>query len=161
MPLMGPGPTAQHTHEVDDVVEVHRTAAERLQGVDQRYTAGRRAIVDALVESPRPLTIAELLESAPSLPQSSAYRNLAVLEQADVVHRVFGSDEFARFELTEDLAGHHHHLICSICGDVADFTVDPAIEALLVDAMQAVTDDTGFRPLHHRLDLVGVCAACS
>ena len=41
-----------------------------------------------------------------ALPQSSAYRNLAVLVDAAVVHRLAGNDEFARYELTEDLAGH-------------------------------------------------------
>jgi Fur family transcriptional regulator, ferric uptake regulator len=143
-----------------ELPDIHRTAAERLRDDDQRYTAGRRAIVTALAESSRPLTIAELLETDPSLAQSSAYRNLTVLEQAKVVHRVIGTDEFARFELAEDLAGHHHHLICSTCGSVADFTVDPHIESLLDDAVRAVADDTGFRADHHRLDLVGLCSAC-
>ena len=59
--------------------------------------------------------------SAP--PQSSAYRNLAVLEHAGVVRRVITEGEFARFELTEELTEHHHHLICSRCGRVEDVTV--------------------------------------
>jgi Fe2+ or Zn2+ uptake regulation protein len=139
---------------------VHRTAAERLRGEAQRYTAGRRAIVDALAEAPRPLTIAELLQRAPTLKQSSTYRNLAVLEQARIVHRVIGSDDAARFELTEELAGHHHHLICSSCGDVADFIVDSSLEELLSQAMQRVGRATGFHPEHHRFDLVGTCASC-
>lgn len=152
--------SAHGSERPGDPADVHRTAAERLRGDDQRYTAGRRAIVAALAEAPRPLTIAELLERAPTLAQSSTYRNLAVLEQAQIVHRVIGTDEFTRFELTEDLAGHHHHLICSSCGDVADFTVDPALEELLAEAMRRVGRDTGFTPVHHRLDLVGRCATC-
>ena len=36
------------------------------------------------------------------MPQSSAYRNLAVLEQAGVIRRVITDDDFARFELDED-----------------------------------------------------------
>ncbi len=148
------------TDAAAEPVDVHRTAAERLRHDGQRYTAGRRAIVAALAEAPRPLTIAELLARVPTLAQSSTYRNLAVLEQARIVHRVIGTDEFARFELTEELAGHHHHLICSSCGDVADFTVDPALEVLLAEAAQRVGADTGFRTAHHRLDLVGTCAGC-
>jgi Fe2+ or Zn2+ uptake regulation protein len=143
-----------------DLPDIHRTAADRLRSVDQRYTTGRRAIVSALATSRRPLTIAELLEADDSLAQSSAYRNLTVLEQAAVVHRVIGTDEFARFELAEDLAGHHHHLICSTCGSVADFTVDQAVEQLLDDAIRSVSADTGFQAEHHRLDLVGLCSAC-
>ena len=50
------------------------------------------------------------------------YRNLVVLEQAGVVRRVTSTDDFARYELAEDLTEHHHHLICSSCGTVDDFT---------------------------------------
>lgn len=140
--------------------DVHRSAAEWLRRDGQRYTSGRRALVEALEATDRPLTIAELLALDPRLAQSSAYRNLAVLEQAGVVHRVVGADEFARFELAEHLSGHHHHLICSSCGAVNDFTVSPAIEASLEEAFARVEEATGFRADHHRLDLVGVCARC-
>jgi Fur family ferric uptake transcriptional regulator len=140
--------------------EVHQTAALRLRRDSQRYTSGRRALVEALVGSDRPLTIADLLVLDPRLAQSSAYRNLAVLEHAGVVHRVVGTDEFARFELAEDLAGHHHHLICASCGGVADFTVSAELETSLAHAFGEVEASTGFRSASHRLDLVGTCSAC-
>ncbi len=82
---------------------VHTTAADRLRGDGQRYTAQRRAIIDLLVEVEQPLTIPQLLERQPGLAQSSAYRNLAVLERAGVVHRIVTSDEFARYELAVEL----------------------------------------------------------
>lgn len=137
-------------------------AGARLRAVDQRYTTGRRTLVAALAGTHRPLTIAELLELDPSLAQSSAYRNLAVLERAGVVHRVVSTDEFARFELAEDLTDHHHHhLICSVCGAVDDFTVSAPIEAALADDVARIVASTGFEVDHHRLDLVGRCAACA
>lgn len=92
-------------------VDLHTTVADRLAGGDQRYTANRRAVVEVLEKSDRPLTIPEILEHRSGLAQSSLYRNLAVLEETGVVHRVHSSDDFARYELAEDLAGHHHHLI--------------------------------------------------
>src|SRR5919109_30365 len=103
--------------------ELHPIAAQRLRADDQRYTAGRRALVEVLSEAEQPLTIPQLLERRRDLPQSSVYRNLAVLERAGVVHRIVTSDEFARHELAEDLTGHHHHIICSRCGAVDDFTL--------------------------------------
>ena len=93
--------------------------------------------------------------------QSSTYRNLAELERAGVVHRIVTSDEFARYELAEDLAGHHHHLICSSCGDVQDFTMSGALETDLGRALDSVAAEHGFAPEHHRLDLVGTCAGCA
>ena len=77
------------------------------------HATQRRALVDLLAEVDQPLTIPQLLERRRGLAQSSAYRNLAVLERAGVVHRIVTSDEFARYELAEDLTEHHHHLICA------------------------------------------------
>jgi Fe2+ or Zn2+ uptake regulation protein len=144
-----------------DHAELHATAAERLRADAQRYTASRRALVEALAGAPRPPTIPELLGTRPELAQSSAYRNLAVLEQVGVVRRIVTSDEHARFELAEDLTGHHHHLVCGRCGGVEDFTVSTRLERSLDEALAKVADGTGFRVDHHRLDLVGTCQSCS
>lgn len=141
--------------------ELHETVAGRLRSVGQRYTTGRRALVELLAGSGQPLTIPEVVAGGPDrVPQSSAYRNLAVLEQAGVVHRIVTSGDFARYELAEDLTEHHHHLICSSCGGVEDFTAPPALERTLHKVM-ADAGDTGFTAESHRLDLIGTCADCS
>lgn len=133
----------------------------RLDEVDQRYTPGRRAIVEVLARTDRPLTAAEIVESG-ELPQSSAYRNLTVLEDCGIVHRVASTDEFARFELAHDLTDHHHHhLICTECGDVADFTVPERLERSLEALTRTVRGETGFAAENHRLDFLGLCAECS
>ncbi len=153
--------TDSHFHGYAPGVDLHTTVAERLAVGDQRYTSNRRAVVEVLEGTDRPLTIPEILEHRPGLAQSSVYRNLAVLEDTGVVHRVHSSDDFARYELAEDLAGHHHHLICSSCGAVADFTVSAEVEATLAAAIESVSGATGFRAEHHRLDLVGRCRDCA
>jgi Fur family ferric uptake transcriptional regulator len=142
--------------------ELHDAAAARLRAADQRYTAGRRQLVELLAAAERPETIPELLARAPSLAQSSAYRNLVVLEEAGVAHRVVtSSDERARFELAEDLIGHHHHLICTSCGRVDDFTVPAKTERSLETALERAVAGTGFRPTGHRFDVLGTCEACT
>lgn len=141
--------------------DLHTTATARLRADGQRYTAQRQAIVTLLAALDQPLTIPQLLGRQPGLAQSSAYRNLAVLERAGVVHRIVTSDEFARYELAEDLTHHHHHLICSSCGEVTDFEVSPTMETALEAALARVAKRAGFRVGTHRLDLVGTCAGCS
>jgi Fur family transcriptional regulator, ferric uptake regulator len=141
--------------------DLHAIAAGRLRRDDQRYTSRRRALVELLATAEQPLTIPQLLERRRDLAQSSAYRNLAVLERAGVVHRIVTSDEFARYELAEDLTEHHHHLICSSCGCVTDFTVPERLEDQLEAALGSVARDSGFRVDHHRLDLVGTCETCA
>lgn len=141
--------------------ELDATAAARLRDTDQRYTVSRRRIVGILAAAGRPLTIAEVQAAGDGLPQSSVYRNIAVLEQAGVVRRVMATDEFARFELDEALTEHHHHLVCASCGTVVDFTMSPALEQTLDRAIDSVGRDTGFTVQSHRLDLVGLCARCA
>lgn len=141
--------------------ELHNIAASRLRDDGQRYTTRRRALVELLAELDQPLTIPQLLEHRREMAQSSVYRNLAVLERAGVVHRFATADEFARYELAEDLTEHHHHLICDRCGDVTDFTMSDAIEAELEEALAKVAKRAKFTARHHRLDLVGTCFNCA
>jgi Fur family transcriptional regulator, ferric uptake regulator len=141
-------------------LDVHAAAATRLERVDQRYTSGRRDLVQVLADAGRPLVVAEIVERQIGLAQSSAYRNLNVLEQAGVVRRVPGPDEFARYELDEDLTEHHHHLVCVNCGKVADYTMSDQLERSVLKAITAITDATGFVPSGHQLDLFGHCSDC-
>jgi Fe2+ or Zn2+ uptake regulation protein len=141
--------------------ELDRIAVQRLRRDGQRYTANRRGLVALLAEMDAPVTIPEILEQRSDLAQSSVYRNLAVLERAGLVHRIVTSDDWARYELDHALTHHHHHLICSSCGLVRDFTVSPRLERSIDDALTRVAADARFRLDHHRLDLVGRCADCS
>jgi len=140
---------------------LHETISALLNAREQRLTPTRRHIVDVLDAADRPLTIPEILEARPELAQSSAYRNLVVLEQARVVHRLVTHADFARYELAEDLTGHHHHLVCSNCGRVEDLAATVAVERSVAIAIDEAERRTGFRTEHHRLDLVGLCSDCT
>lgn len=146
-----------NSRDLDDEV------ATLLRRVGQRFTSGRRAMVEALATLDRPVTVPELVAAAPGLATSSAYRHMTVLEQAGVVRRiVLGGDEHARFELAEALTDHHHHhLICSRCGKVDDFTVPAKLERAVSDALDEVAATTGFKATDHRFDLIGLCAECA
>ncbi|MCZ7528723.1 MAG: transcriptional repressor [Acidimicrobiia bacterium] len=140
--------------------ELHDVVSTRLRSAEQRYTPGRRRLVSLLAGGGGPMTIPEVLERDGSLAQSSVYRNLGVLEEAGVVVRIVTTDDFARYELAEDLTEHHHHLVCSRCGSVADFSLDPDVESELARVLRRAARRASFTIEHHRLDLVGVCGSC-
>ncbi|MEX1217719.1 MAG: Fur family transcriptional regulator [Acidimicrobiales bacterium] len=142
-------------------IDVHDTADERLRRDGQRYTANRRALIDALSAADRPVTVVELIDVTPGMAQSSAYRNLSVLEDAGVVLRLVTADDTARYELAEDLTGHHHHLICERCGSVTDIDVPIELEDGVMAFSALVALSHGFQIEHHRLDLIGICPTCS
>lgn len=146
-----------------DERRLHNEVTALLARVGQRFTAGRREMVDLLARLDRPVTVPELIASAPAVATSSAYRHMTVLEQAGVVQRiVLGGDEHARFELAEALTDHHHHhLVCSRCGKVDDFNVPAKLERAVADSLDQIASTTGFKATEHRFDVIGLCAECA
>jgi Fe2+ or Zn2+ uptake regulation protein len=143
------------------MLEVDDEVATLLQRADQRYTTGRRRVVAALQEGDGPLTITQILAQDTELSQSSVYRNLTILEEVGAVTRIVTGDDFSRYELAEHLTEHHHHLICSDCGDVIDFSLDESVEKSLDAALHRAAEVAGFTVQAHRLDLLGTCGSCT
>ena len=150
---------AGHDHGLQQA-EIHEKATQRLRRISQRYTSGRRAIVTVMAGSDRPLTIPEIVGRDGSLATSSVYRNLATLEQAGVVSKIVTSHDHARYELSEPFADHHHHLVCTLCGEVNDFVLPPAVEDALDAALRKASRRSGFEPDGHRFDVTGTCTNC-
>ena len=141
---------------------LHDDVSGLLRAGDHRYTSGRRQVVEALHQADAPLTIPQILVRNDRLAQSSVYRNLSILEEVGAVMRIVTHDDHARYELAESLTDHHHHhLICSDCGDVRDFAFPPGVEKSLDSAFDKVAGSTGFTVESHRLDLVGRCDECA
>jgi Fe2+ or Zn2+ uptake regulation protein len=144
-----------------EAIALHDTVGFRLRAVGQRYTTKRRELVEALRRAGNPMSIPDVLAGRRALPQSSVYRNMGVLEHAGVVHRVITEGGFARFELSEDLSEHHHHVVCRSCGVVKDVTIPARLERSVEHALADVAEQTGFEGVSHRLDLIGTCRSCS
>ena len=77
------------------------------------------------------------------------------------MRRVAANDDFARFELAEDLTEHHHHLLCVRCGKVTDVTPSSEFEQQVAVTVDELAAAEGFEPHSHQLDVLGVCAGCS
>jgi Fur family transcriptional regulator, ferric uptake regulator len=140
--------------------ELHTLVEGRLRRIAQRYTTGRRTIVEALASAGHPVSIGDIGDRLPDMPRSSAYRHLVDLQAAGIVRRVAANDEFARFELSEDLTEHHHHFLCTNCGKVSDITPSVAFERSITEQLDKLADAQGFQPHGHRVDVLGLCASC-
>lgn len=142
-------------------VDLERSILQRLDARDLRFTTGRRAIVEGLRRADGPVTLPELLSLVPELAQSSAYRNLALMEEAGVVRRLVHGTDHARYELAEALTEHHHHLICESCGLVRDVQFDARLERTLDRTFDEVAAAEGFTVGRHTIDVFGLCADCA
>lgn len=139
---------------------LHQEVGVRFGRLDQRYTPARRVLVEALSAAARPLTVPELVALRPDIPQSSAYRSVTALMDVGVVRRVAGTDDHGRFELTEDLSGHHHHFACSECGKVEDLQPSSRLEHALAEAARVASEEQDVEITEHRFDFVGRCSDC-
>ena len=142
------------------VTDMHELVEVRLRRADLRYTPGRRTIVELLISEGHPVSLPDIEARVPDVPRSSAYRHLGDLQRAGVVRRIATSDEFARFELAEDLTEHHHHLLCTACGRVLDVTPTPEFERSVAKMVRELADSQGFAPTSHALDVIGHCENC-
>ena len=140
--------------------DLHEKANQRLRRISQRYTSGRRALVSVMAAAERPLTIPEIIERESSLATSSVYRHLVTLEQAGIVTKIVTTQDHGRYELSEQFADHHHHLVCTMCGEVNDFVLPPAVEEALEAALRKASRKEGFSPEGHRFDVTGTCTNC-
>ena len=145
----------------DNLDQLHDEVSELLSRHDHRYTSGRRRLIEALAGADRPLTLPEILERDDHLTQSSAYRNLDVLESSGAVRRLTRTGDHTHHELAESMLGHHHHLICVGCGLIEDIRLGDELEDQVDGALAAAARSAGFTPLHHSLDLHGHCGDCA
>ena len=93
-------------------------------------------------------------EEYPTIGLVTVYRTLEVLADLDLLCRVHGEDG-CRSYLMRRPSGHHHHIVCSSCGEVADFE-----GCDLSQLQRRLSAETGFRIQGHLLEFNGVCRDC-
>lgn len=119
-------------------------------------------MVDAMSEASGPMSAAELSDLLGSeVPLSSLYRTLAILEEAGVAVHHLGAKGMTRYELAEWLTGHHHHLVCVVCGSVEDVEIPEGEEVTLRRIVTEIGVRNEFTPTDHALEIEGRCANCS
>ncbi len=129
-------------------------SAARLEGTGHRLTAPRRAVLDAITQSQRPFTIEELSERLPNIGRATVFRTVKLLQELELVCRVPLEDGGVLYQRA-GTGEHHHHLICSACGSVTEFS-DPSLDT----AIEQNAATTGFELDGHSAELYGRCASC-
>lgn len=88
---------------------------------------------------------------------STVYRHLQALVEDGVVDAIQAPGGETTYRYCGDPgAGHHHHLVCRVCGRTEQ------IEARAVERWaREVADAHGYTEVDHTVELFGRCAACS
>lgn len=122
-----------------------------------KITAQRRAVIDVVVSSRKhlaPSAVHEMVRlDCPAIGLVTVYRTLEMLYHLGLICRVH--QEGKSYSYTLDPSGHHHHLVCTDCGTVVDFTDCP-----LEEMEQRIATETGFVIDDHLLQFAGHCQDC-
>lgn len=137
---------------------MERKVTATLKRHGYKLTTQRRAVLDVLAHSQDHLTTAAVYERVhrehPSIGLVTIYRTLEILAKIGLICEVHTRGN-GRSYILRRAAEHHHHLICSDCGAVIDFS-----DCDLGDLEQTLSLETGFEIESHILEFLGRCRNC-
>lgn len=141
------------------MVDDAKILSEALAAHGYRLTAARQAIIETFVEDGGHCTADQLVDSVhdqmPGIGRMTVYRTLDLLCQLGLARPVYQGTGAAHFILMR--SGHHHHMICSACGQVIEFD-DCILEEVFAEKIGA---PFGFQVQGHLLELHGRCRKCN
>lgn len=131
-------------------------AALHAQGL--KKTPARTGILDVLNRVQKPLTVEQIGEKLRklSLDTVTLYRAVKQLTDAGLLRHVDFHHGHAHYELN-DPKKDHHHIICTECHAVEDFTACDFSDL----AKRALAQTKNFRRVNeHSFELFGICKKC-
>jgi Fur family ferric uptake transcriptional regulator len=122
-----------------------------------KLTPQRRAVIQVITSTRDHLTPASIYEKMrqthPSIGLVTIYRTLEVLAELGLICELHAGGNCRSYTISTPQ--HHHHLICSNCGTVVDFTGH-----YLKELEDNLSKESGFRIDGHLLEFVGLCRNC-
>ncbi len=139
----------------------------RFRGCGYRLTVPRQAIFDVLSKTTKHLSAEEIYLAVykiyPNVGLTTVYRTLELLVGMGLVFKFDFGDGRARYELAEGSQGanHHHHLVCTRCNRVIDYTdfIDEEVE-LLKKTEKGLSRKFNFEIKNHLIRFYGLCDKC-
>ena len=122
-----------------------------------KLTPQRRAVIGSIAASPDHLTPAAIYEKVhqerSDIGLATVYRTLEILAKLGLICELHAGGSCRSY--TTGAPEHHHHLICSKCGEVVDFTGHD-----LSPLEKRLSRETGFEIEDHLLEFIGQCQNC-
>ena len=137
---------------------IFKQTVDRCRDAGLRRTKALEELISTLLESGRPMTLAELATSprlAEQCDKATVFRLLQRLIEHGIVRRLGLHERAAYFTLL--LPGRHSdYLICTGCGSIEAIKAPCPVH----DLEDEIREKTGFRNLYHELEFFGLCPSC-
>ena len=122
-----------------------------------KLTWQRRVVIRTVVSTQDHHTPTAIYEKVhqdyPNIGLVTIYRTLEILAKLNLICELHAGGSCHSYTIAAP--GHHHHLICSNCGRVVDFT-----GCELEELQLSLSKETGFRIDGHLLEFIGLCQTC-
>jgi Fur family ferric uptake transcriptional regulator len=140
------------------MVYTEKMIASALRRGGYKLTPQRRTIIKAIIncdEHLTPLAIhRRVCREDPGIGLVTIYRTLEILAGLNLICEMHAGGN-CRSYLIRRPVEHHHHLICSECGTVIDFT-----DCDLGELERRLSKENSFKINGHILEFVGQCRKC-
>lgn len=134
-----------------------RSIATTLRAHGYKLTPQRRSVIQTIASSQDHLTPSAIYQKVrqdhPGIGLVTVYRTLDVLARLELICELHAVGSHRSYTISTP--EHHHHLICSNCGEVINFA-----GFHLTELEQRLTQETGFEIEGHLLEFIGRCRAC-
>ena len=134
-------------------------AIARCRDLGLRRTKALEELLATLVESDRPMTLAELSSSKRLTDQcdkATVYRLLQRLTEHGIIRRLGLHERAAYFTLLQP-GKHSDYLICTGCGKIEAVKAPCPVH----DLEDEIREKTGYQGLYHELEFFGICPSCA
>lgn len=137
----------------------------RFMGCGYRLTIPRQAILDVLSRSKKHLSAEDIYLSVhkiyPAVGLTTVYRTLDLLAEMGLVFKFDFGDGRSRYEMIEGTKKHHHHLVCTNCGRIIDYSDFIEEEVKLFNQVEDVLSKKhNFEITAHHVQFLGRCSKC-
>ena len=133
-------------------------AKELLAQHKLKITKSRIAVLEAISSAKKPVSAQEIglsIKKGIANPVT-IYRILQSLSEKGIIRKINLRHDHIDYELVSE--SDHHHIICTTCGRIEDFT-DCSSEKLIRAAMK---QSQHFATIHeHAIELFGKCTSCT
>lgn len=120
-----------------------------------KVTESRLRIFDILFRSRKPLSVSDVVSALKGIDTVTVYRTLQQFVTAHLASPVHLSHNRAYFEY---IHAHHHHLVCTDCGLIADIK-ECDTSSREKNTLQQAPDFA--RISSHSLEYFGICKKCA
>lgn len=122
-----------------------------------KNTKVRQAIIEILMSSDAPLSIADIILSLSKKGlrpnKTTVYREITFLKNLDSLQEVDFGDGKKMYEIS---SVHHHHIRCIKCNLIKEVPMEQDLNA----TEQKILKKMGFKPIGHSLEFFGLCQRC-